>query len=306
MEYETAGDPMTGMKWTRKATEKVAAELLRSFGIGVGAKTVARLLKKIKFSLRVNHKKVSNSNVSRVDRNQQFSNIADLRESCAKNGNPMISVDSKKKEKIGRFKNAGRAWGQTARKVNDHDFPSLAIGKATPNGLYDMLANRASMFVGTSYDTPAFAVENIERWWRYDGKKGYPHKTHLTILADAGGSNGCRTRAWKYHLQHKLCNRHGLSVTVAHYPPGCSKWNPIERQVFARISKNWEGVPLETYETALNYIRTTTTKTGLRVKAYLIEKKYGKGEKISDQLMSELSIVTNGILPQWNYTIHPN
>lgn len=306
MEYETAGDPITGLKWTRKTTEKVAKEL-RSGGINITPKTVGRLLRKLKFSLRVNHKKVTNSNVSPDDRNQQFEIIASLREEFANKGNPIISVDTKKKEKVGNFKNEGSAWARMSKffAVNDHDFLTLAIGKAIPYGIIDLMLNKGWVFVGTSYDTAAFSTDSIERWWRIGAKKHYSNKRHLLILADAGGSNSCRTRAWKYHLQNKLCNRHGLIVTVAHYPPGCSKWNPADRRLFSWISQNWRGVPLRTYETVLKFIRTTKTKTGLRVKSYLVRKEYEKGEKISDAQMKELDLRPNKILPQWSYTLHP-
>ncbi len=306
MEYETAGDPITGLKWTRKTTEKVAEEL-RYGGIDVTSKTVGRLLRKLDFSLRVNHKKVTNSNVSLDDRNQQFEIIASLREEFANKGNPIISVDAKKKEKVGNFKNEGSAWAHINRffAVNDHDFLTLAIGKAVPYGIIDLILNKGWVFVGISHDTAEFSTDSIERWWRIGGKRHYSNKRHLLILADAGGSNSCRTRAWKYHLQSKLCNRHGLIVTVAHYPPGCSKWNPADRRLFSWISQNWRGVPLRTYETVLKFIRTTKTKTGLRVKSYLVRKKYKKGEKISDAQMQELDLRPNKTLPQWAYTLHP-
>lgn len=306
MEYETAGDPITGLKWTRKTTEKVAKELC-SGGINVTAKTVGRLLRKLNFSLRVNHKKVTNSNVSPDDRNQQFEIIASLREEFANKGNPIISVDTKKKEKVGNFKNEGSAWAHIKKffAVNDHDFLTLAIGKAVPYGIIDLMLNKGWVFVGTSYDTTDFSTDSIERWWRIGGKKHYSNKRHLLILADAGGSNSCRTRAWKYHLQNKLCNRHGMIVTVAHYPPGCSKWNPADRRLFSWISQNWKGVPLRTYETVLKFIRTTKTKTGLRVKSYLVRKNYEKGEKISDAQMQDLDLRPNKILPQWTYTLYP-
>jgi hypothetical protein len=305
MKDETAGDPITGLKWTRKTSEKLADEL-HAFGIDVSARTVCRLLKKLKFSLRVNRKQLSNCTAPPEQRNQQFENIALIRQNCARTGTPLISIDTKKKEKIGRFKNDGTTWRHKDRPVNDHDFPSLATGSFVPYGIHDLLANRASVFAGTNYDTPAFAVENIKRWWRYTGQYTYVGKNHLTILADGGGSNSHRSRAWKYHLQHKLCDPYNLTVSVAHYPPGCSKWNPVERQLFSRISSNWKGVPLETYETALNYIRTTQTKTGLQVKAYLVRKQYQKGEKISDEEMAQLNLIKSETLPKWNYTLHPS
>lgn len=302
MRHETAGDPMTGLLWTRKTTEKVAEEL-GSLGIGVSPSTVARLLKQMGFSLRVNHKKRAAR--SGPDRDQQFVYIAELREKFASAGHPIVSVDTKKKEMVGNFKNPGTTWEQKPVVVNDHDFPSDADGAAIPYGVYDVRANQGTVFVGTSYDTPGFAVDSIERWWRYDGKHRYPNADHLLILADGGGSNGTRNRAWKVNLQEKICDRHRLSVTVSHYPTGASKWNPVEHRLFSEISKHWAGRPLDSYETILKYIRSTRTKTGLRVKAHLVRKTYEKGVKISHGQMDDLSLRTHGIQPHRNYTLEP-
>lgn len=302
MEQDTAGDPITGLRWTRKTTEKVASEL-RALGIQVSARTVSRLLKAMDFSLRVNHKKRSHG--SPQDRDAQFANIADLREDFAASGDPLISIDTKKKELVGSFRNAGRAWTSTPTIVNDHDFPSLAEGKAVPYGIYDLLANRATMFVGMSHDTPQFAVENVDKWWRQEGRDRYPHATRLGILADNGGSNGSRCRAWKYGLYHQVARRHGLPVSVAHYPPGTSKWNPIEHRVFSEISKNWAGEPLESFEKILKFIRTTRTSTGLRVRAQLVRKNYETGLKVSDFEMREICMENGSTLPAWNYTLLP-
>lgn len=306
MKHDTAGDPITGLKWTRRTTAKVATEL-QALGIEVSARTVAKLLKKMDFSLRVNHKKLSTGNKKlSAQRDAQFACIAEVRERFTAEGNPVISVDTKKKEKVGRFKNPGVAWNRTPIKVNDHDFPSEAIGGAIPYGVYDLQANRGTVFVGTSYDTPDFAVACVEKWWRTEGRQRYPNVTQLAILADGGGSNGHRCRAWKYGLQRELCDRHGLTVTVAHYPPGASKWNPVERRLFSQISNNWEGQPLESYETIINYIRTTKTATGLRVRAHLVRKLYKKGVKITDKEMEELCITKDEALPNWNYSITPS
>lgn len=306
MKHDTAGDPMTGLKWTRRTTAKVATEL-QALGIEVSARTVAKLLKKMDFSLRVNHKKLSTGNKKlSAQRDAQFACIAEVRERFTAEGNPVISVDTKKKEKVGRFKNPGVAWNRTPINVNDHDFPSDAIGGAIPYGVYDLQANRGTVFVGTSYDTPDFAVASVEKWWRTEGRQRYPNATRLAILADGGGSNGHRCRAWKYGLQRELCDRHGLTVTVAHYPPGASKWNPVERRLFSQISNNWEGQPLESYETIINYIRTTKTATGLRVRAHLVRKLYKKGVKITDKKMEELCITKDEALPNWNYSIKPS
>ena len=302
MKHETAGDPMTGLKWTRRTTEKVAAEL-NSLGIEVSPRTVSKLLKKMGFSLRVNHKKLSQG--SPLHRDKQFAQIADLRERFAADGSPVISVDTKKKELVGVFKNAGVAWSRQPVAVNDHDFRSDALGIAVPYGVYDLLANRGTLFVGTSYDTPQFAVASIEKWWRTEGKIRYPRARKLAILADGGGSNSARCHAWKHGLQHELSDRHRLTVTVAHYPPGASKWNPIEHRLFSEVSKSWAGRPLDRYETIIRYIRSTRTSTGLRVRAHLVRKKYLKGIKIADSEMEKLSLKKHEPLPMWNYTLQP-
>ncbi len=301
MEHETAGDPMTALKWTRKTTEKIAREL-KKLGIGVCAKTVGRILKELGYSLKVNHKKIASG--SSPDRDAQFEQIASHRKRCAALGAPVISVDTKKKELVGNFKNTGTAWNKKAVAVNDHDFRSQGLGMAAPYGIYDVLANRASVFVGTSHDTPQFAVSAIEKWWRYDGKRRYGNANELLILADCGGSNGYRCRAWKYQLQ-QFSNRHKLTITVRHYPPGASKWNPIEHRLFSEISKNWAGRPLDSLDTLKNYISTTATKTGLSVKAYIDSKEYAKGTKITEEQMAHLNIRTNNLLPKWNYMISP-
>lgn len=302
MKNDTAGDPITGLKWTHRTTEKIAAEL-RKTGISVCAKTVGRLLKQMGFSLRVNHKKLSRT--SPEERDTQFARIAELREQFATAGNPVISVDTKKKELVGNFKNAGVAYGRKPRMVKDHDFRSDAVGIAIPYSIYDLQANTGSVFVGTSYDTPQFAVDCIGTWWQTEGRRRYPDATKLAILADAGGSNGPRCRAWKYGLQKRLCNRHHLTVTVAHYPSGASKWNPVEHRLHSEISKNWAGRPLDSYETILKYLRTTRTTTGLRVRARLNKKYYQKGVKITDEQMRQLSYEPDDVLPRWNYTLAP-
>ena len=281
MTHETAGDPVSGLKWTRRTTAKIAAEL-GAFGIDVCARTVARLLKAVGFSLRVNHKKLAGT--SHPNRDDQFQRITALRERCTAESTPVISVDTKKKELVGAFKNAGAKWDRAPELVKDHDFPSEAEGRAIPYGIYDPLANTGTVFVGATADTPAFAVDCIEKWWRTEGRKRYPRAAALQILADSGGSNGCRPRAWKFNLQHRLCNRHGLRVTVAHYPTAASKWNPIEHRLFCEISKNWAGRPLDSYETILKYLRTTRTATGLRVSEIILAR--------------ALPVVAPGTLPQ--------
>ncbi len=302
MEHHTAGDPINGLKWTRKTTLKISGEL-RKAGIGVSPKTVARLLRGLKFSLRVNHKKVAGT--SSPFRNQQFEYINRMRRRFQRQSAPAISIDTKKRELVGRFKNAGATWETTPALVNDHDFRSLAQGVAIPWGLYDTQANRGHVYIGTSHDTPAFSVTALAQWWSRSGRRCYPHTKRLLILADSGGSNGARTRAWKYELQTRVCNRFGLMLSVCHYPPGTSKWNPIEHRLFSEISKNWAGQPLETYETVLNFIRTTKTLTGLVVNATMLAGDYPTGIKISNAQMDEVNLRPHKLLPMWNYTLVP-
>ena len=300
MAHETAGDPVSGLKWTHRTTAKLADEL-RELGIHVGPRTVARLLKTMGCSLRVNHKKIAGA--THPNRDRQFRHIFDLRNRCDADNTPLICVDTKKKELVGAFRNSGAKWDRSPELVNDHDFRSDAEGLAIPYGIYDLRANAGTVFVGSTADTPAFAVDCIEKWWRTEGRRRYPEAGTLQILADGGGSNSCTARAWKFNLQHRLCNRHGLQVTVAHYPPATSKWNPIEHRLFSEISKNWAGRPLDSYETILKYLRTTSTSTGLRVRAQLVRKIYKTGVKITDAQMQELRITPNNIMPKWNYTI---
>jgi hypothetical protein len=302
MKYDTAGDPMGGLKWTRRTTRKIAQELNRA-GIRVSPRTVACLLKEMKFSLRVNRKSISWAKSK--DRNEQFEYIASLREEFAKSGDPIISVDSKKKELIGQFKNPGATWSRESVEVNDHDFRSDAKGIAIPYGVYDTLDNSASVTVGTSFETPKFAVNSVAKWLRYVGRKRYPRSKRMLILADNGGGNGATVHAWKYFLQSEVSDRYGVEVTVAHYPPGASKWNPIEHRVFSRISENWQGRPLDSYQTCLNYIATTRTSTGLIVKAYLDKTVYVKRLKIPKEEMDQLDLVQPETLPKWNYTLKP-
>jgi hypothetical protein len=302
MEHETAGDPMTGLKWTRRTTEKIARELANLGGIEVSANTVGRILKELGFSLRVNHKKIASG--TNPDRDAQFKNISAIRDRFSRRGLPVISVDTKKKELVGNFKNPGTAWHKQAVAVNDHDFRSQGLGLAVPYGIYDIQANRGSVFVGASHDTPQFAVSSIEKWWRYDGRRRYTKARELLILADCGGSNGYRCRAWKHALQ-QFSNRYLIKITVSHYPPGTSKWNPIEHRLFSVISKNWAGRPLDSFATIQNYLNTTSTSTGLAVKAYLDPKIYAKGIKINVEQMNQLNIRKHDALPNWNYTFTP-
>jgi hypothetical protein len=218
---------------------------------------------------------------------------------------PIISVDTKKKELIGEFRNNGRTWCREAEAVNEHDFPDVAECRAVPFGIYDVTRNEGYVVVGISNDTPEFAVNAIARWWKSDGRAVYPRGDHLLVLADGGGSNGSRARAWKCNLQRHVSDKYGVKVTVCHYPPGCSKWNPVEHRLFSQISCNWVGKPLRTLEIMLGYIRGTTTTTGLKVKAFLDATPYKKGQKIKKDSFEQLQLSPHIVCPRWNYTIIP-
>jgi Rhodopirellula transposase DDE domain len=302
MEHDTAGGPMTGIRWARRTTEKIANELA-SLGIAICPNTVAKILKDLDYRLRVNHKKLSGK--KDPSRDEQFGYICAQRQSFTERGLPVISIDSKKRELVGKFKNQGATWCRQPTLVKDHDFRSEATGIALPYGVYDLAANHGCLFVGTSHDTPAFAADNLARWWNYYGHRRYPAATELLVLADSGGSNGARTRAWKHSLQDRLCDRHGLTVTVCHYPTSASKWNPIEHRMFSEISKNWAGHPLDSYETILNYARTTRTNTGLRIDAYLVRADYPTGIKPNSTDMKQLRVRPHDTQPTRNYTLSP-
>jgi hypothetical protein len=239
------------------------------------------------------------------DRNQQFLYIGQQREQFASQALPIISVDTKKQELIGNFKNTGSKWDRKPVLVNDHDFRSQGAGMAIPYGIYDTQANCGAVFVGTSHNTPAFAADAIAQWWLQEGCQRYPDARELFILADAGGSNGPRCRAWRKALQDTICTPLGLTVTVSHYPPGASKWNPIEHRLFSQISRNWAGEPLTHIDKILHFIRTTRTEAGLTVTAYLVPDNYDTGIKISDAGMRQLNIVPHDVLGRWNYTVSP-
>jgi len=291
------------VKWTHKTPEKIAL-LLQARALPVSATTVARLLYQMEFSLRANRKQLA-LNTS-PDRDQQFQYIAALRTRFQRRGLPIISVDTKKRELVGPFKNPGAKWDRAPVLVNDHDFRSEAIGVGIPYGIYDQPTNRAAVVVGISHDTSAFAAHAIATWWTRDGARQYGRSPKLLVLADTGGSNGCRSWAWKAELQTQLCNPFALTVTVAHYPTGASKWNPIEHRLFSEISKNWAAEPLDSYQKMLNFIRTTTTDTGLVVTAYLDRTQYSTGLKPAPNLIRSLRLARSKTLPEWNYTIAPN
>lgn len=303
LEEDTAGDPMGRRRlWTGKRLSQLSREL-GELSISVCPNTVRRLLNQLDYALHANAKSLS---AGCEKRDEQFECIARQRKRFSQGGLPIISVDTKKKELVGNFKNPGRVWARGAVPVNDHDFRSLGLGMATPYGIYDLVANQGSVFVGSSHDTPRFAAENVARWWRHFGRHHYGDATQLLILADSGGSNGARVRAWKYELQLQVADRFGLEVTVCHYPAGASKWNPIEHRLFSEISKHWAGQPLDSYDTILRLIEETTTQTGLQVRSYRVDKTYPTKQKVSDQQMNQISLFKHSVLPEWNYTIRPN
>lgn len=302
MADQTAGDPMGCLRWTRKSTYTISHELQRR-NISASPNTTSRLLKRLGYSLKANRKAIAETR--HPDRNRQFEVIALMKSRFAQLGQPMISVDSKKRELVGNFSHPGRTWRMEPERVYNHDFRSTAMGIANPYGIFEPMTNRGTVVVGVSYDTPEFAVESIVLWIRNSGLKRYLSMNELLIFCDAGGSNSCRARAWKYAIYKNICQVFGITVTVCHFPTGASKWNPVDHRLFSFISQNWTGVPLRSYETVLKYIRSTTTEQGLKVKAVLNQKQYEKGVKISDRQMREINIRGHDVLPQWNYIISP-
>lgn len=300
---ETAGDPMSEQKWLRSSLRSLSARLAQ-VGHPASAPTISRLLKTHDYALRVNAKK-KEAGAQHPERDAQFRYIDSQKQAFLAAGEPIISVDTKNKELIGNFKNAGQAWSQEAEAVNVHDFLSEALGRGVPYGIYDVQRNSGVVYVGQSADTAEFAVQALRRWWQDDGYHAYPKATKLLILADAGGSNGCRPRLWKAQLQSQLSDALGLIITVCHYPTGCSKWNPIEHRLFSQISINWAGQPLRTFETMVNLIRGTRTRTGLQVSAHLLEGIFETGKRVTAALMKTLNMTRHAICPQWNYTIRP-
>ena len=256
------------------------------------------------FSLRVNRKQIATNSSSYRD--QQFQHISSLRARFQRQGLPVISVDSKKRELIGNFKNSGVKWDRSPVRVNDHDFRSDASGVGISYGIYDTPNNRGTVCVGISHDTPAFAAHSIATWWKREGSRRHSRAPKLLVLADSGGSNGCSSWAWKTEIQVQLCNPFGITATIAHYPTGASKWNPIEHRLFSEISKHWAAEPLVSYDKMLGFIRNTSTKTGLVVTAYLDRCEYPTGLKPDRTLISSLALKPAKLLPRWNYTIAPN
>jgi hypothetical protein len=299
----TAGDPMSEQKWVRASLRHLSRRLGEA-GHRASPPTVRRLLKTHGYRLHANTKQLE-AGAAHPDRDPQFQYIAAQRQAFRTAGQPEISVDTKKKELIGCFKNAGRVWSQAATRVNAHDFRQEALGRAVPYGIYEPRHNRGTVYVGQSADTPHFAVDMLVRWWVEEGQAAFPTARELLILADGGGSNSARSRVWKQQLQAQLCDRYGLAVTVCHYPTGCSKWNPIEHRLFGPISANWVGQPLTSWETMLGCLRGTTTETGLSVRAALHPDRYATGERVSDAELATLNLDRDVVCPAWNYTLRP-
>lgn len=297
----TAGSPMGGLRWTHKTTRKLARALRRR-GFRVGHVTVGRLLRAQRYSLRANRKRLAGKRDP--DRDRQFRLLARRRRWFRKRGWPVISVDTKKKEQIGNFKNPGRTWRRQARAVWDHDFPSLASGRAIPYGIYDEGRNAGYVVVGTSSETGAFAVAAIRCWWLHVGRHAYPQARRLAIEADSGGANGNRRWDWKVGLQ-RLADEFDLTITVGHFPAAASKWNPIEHRMFNLISANWAGEPLVSYETVLKFIRSTRSTTGFRCRACLDRTMYAIQVKVPKEEQASVNLSRHAVLPKWNYTIRP-
>ena len=303
VEPATRGHPMSPLRWTCKSVRVLAAELSRR-GHPISRQTVSELLQDAGYSLQANRK--TREGASHPDRNAQFEHIAKRAKEFQRRGQPVISVDTKKKELVGDFKNAGREWHPEGRPppVRVHDFQDDELGKAIPYGVYDLSANAGWVSVGVDHDTPEFAVKSIYCWWRRMGRKTYPEARELLITADAGGSNGSRTRLWKVALQ-RMANATGLRISVCHFPPGTSKWNKIEHRMFCHITENWRGRPLVSHEVIVNLIASTTTSKGLRVRAALDTRKYPTGIRVDDTDMASLNLTSDKFHGDWNYRLAP-
>jgi hypothetical protein len=304
LEPATMGDPMRSIRWISKSFAKMTATL-REFGHVVGKTVVGRLVGQLGYSRQSNRKTLDGGN--HPDRDAQFEFIDATAQEFIAAGQPVLSVDTKKKENVGQFKNTGSDYRPKGcpEAVNVHDFVDKELGKAIPYGVYDIGENSGWVSVGINNDTSEFAVNAIRRWHAVMGRERYPTATKLFITADGGGSNGSRVRLWKKELQG-LADELGIEIVVCHYPPGTSKWNKIEHRMFCHITQNWRGKPLVDRMTVVELIGATTTKTGLTVRCELDEKHYEKGIKISDEEMDELNIIRNSFHPEWNYTIMPN
>jgi DDE family transposase len=303
VEPATLGDPMRPLLWVSKSREKLAAELA-AMGHSISANSVGKLLPQIGFSRQVNRK--ADEGTSHPDRNAQFEYINTQVLAAQAAGQPVISVDTKKKELVGNYRNAGSDWRPKGnpQRVNVHDFPDKELGKVSPYGVYDIAANAGWVSLGITHDTATFAVASIRTWLEKVGRVRYPNARELTITADCGGSNGSRVRLWKVELQ-KLADETGLTIKVRHYPPGTSKWNKIEHRLFCHITQNWRGRPLTDHAAIIDLIAATKTKTGLKVEAVLDPTVYEKGIKIRDAEMRILNIRGDAFHPEWNYALTP-
>ena len=301
MHDETAGDPMSSLKWTHKSLRQLQAALATQ-GVTISRPTISRLLGEQDYSLQANRKRLSGKQYP--ERDQQFAYLVRWRKAYLQRGWPVISIDAKKTELIGNFKNAGRAWRQERCDVNTYDFLSLALGKAIPYGIYDIGRNCGFVSVGIAHDTSEFAVAALRAWWLSVSTTVYAQQRHLLIEADSGGSNGRCRRLWKVGLQ-AFANEFNLTITVTHFPTGASKWNPIEHRMFSLIRANWAGAPLVDYDTLLNFITKTTSSTGFVCQAQLDKTQYKTRIQISDQQMAQLSFRYHKRLSFWNYTVFP-
>jgi hypothetical protein len=302
LDDSTAGDPMTGLKWTYRSLRRLA-KALRRHGFKLSPNTIARLLRRLDFSLRTNRKTLAE--VSDPDRDRQFRYLVRLRRYYIRRDWPVISVDTKKKELIGPFKNPGRTWRRQPHQVFAHDFPSWAEGRGIPYGIYDVAHNDGLVVIGTAHDTPRFAVACIRQWWLKRARQRYPGVSRLLIEADSGGANDYRKWEWKVALQG-LADEFGLVITVTHYPPGASKWNPIDHRMFSLISGNWRGEPLTSYEVMLQRIRRTRSAEGFHCRACLDTREYPGMGKVSPADKARVRRRRRKVLPQWNYSIRPH
>ena len=303
VEPVTRGDPQSPLRWTCKSTRKLAEELCKREH-RVGERTVAMLLHRAGYSLQSNRK--VREGTSHPDRNAQFEHIAAQVVAFQRRGQPVISVDTKKKELVGQFKNGGQEWQPMGEpeEVSVHDFLDRDLGKAIPYGVYDVTHNQGWVSVGIDHDTARFAAEAIRRWWRKMGRKRFPNAHSLLITADGGGSNGSRCRLWKVALQ-ELADKIGLKLTMSHFPPGTSKWNKIEHRMFCHITQNWRGKPLASHEVIINLIANTTTRAGLTIRAELDTNLYETGVVVSDAQLKAIRIRKGDFHGDWNYTISP-
>lgn len=292
---------MSDARWLNCRLRDLQQQLQAKYTVSLPV--ISRLLRQRGYRLRANRKE--REGAQKPERDQQFRHIQEQRAAHQAAGQPCISVDTKKKELVGNFKNAGTIWCQEAEVVDVHDFRSQAVGRAVPYGIYDLQHNCGTIYVGQSADTPTFAVDNLVHWCQTELPQRYPGATQLFIEADAGGSNGYRSHVWKRDLQVKIADALGLEVTVCHYPTGTSKWNPVEHRLFSEVSKTWAGCPLRSFELMCDYIEQTTTQTGLQVHAHLVTQTYEQGVKVPEAEKATLALTRHDVCPKWSYTLSP-